>query len=230
MEPQQCWHSLELVAYSLRPVNLLGPCKRTQHCWPTTPNNVGSCWHLLRPFAWALRPISQISYCQPEGPGFNVKPGRRLNFVSPSFATLSMDRRLRRLYGLLTLFRGYFKITSILSTLKTNKLNGHLMGFRQLVQKLGHCWFSRTQVNTCTLAVMSLCSSLCVVLQSWCSSSLQTYSLCKTKCLCTINTVLRSCRKFKRHHITPTGQYPYLIISHRRRCEYRRIVTEMKSR
>ena len=80
-----------------------------------------------------IRPISQISDCQPGGPGFNVKPGRRLNFVSPSFATLSMDRRSRRLYSLLTLFRGYFKITSILSTLKTNKLNGHLMGFRQLV-------------------------------------------------------------------------------------------------
>ena len=45
---------LALVAYSLKPVKLLGPCKRTQHCWPTTPNNVGSCWHLLRPFAWAF--------------------------------------------------------------------------------------------------------------------------------------------------------------------------------
>ena len=54
MEPQQCWHLLALVAYSLKPVKLLGPCKRTQHCWPTTPNNVGSCWHLLRPFAWAF--------------------------------------------------------------------------------------------------------------------------------------------------------------------------------
>ena len=43
------------VAHSLKPVKLLGPCKRTQHCWPTTPNNVGSCWHLLCPFAWAFR-------------------------------------------------------------------------------------------------------------------------------------------------------------------------------
>ena len=56
MEPQQCWHLFTLVVYSLKPVKLLGPCKRTQHCWPTTPNNVGSCWHLLRPFAWAFRP------------------------------------------------------------------------------------------------------------------------------------------------------------------------------
>ena len=55
MEPQQCWHLLALVAYSLKPVKLLGPCKRTQHCWLTTPNNVGSCWHLLGPFAWALK-------------------------------------------------------------------------------------------------------------------------------------------------------------------------------
>ena len=46
---------LAFVAYSLKPVKLLGPCERTQHCWPTTPNNVGSCWHLLRPFAWASR-------------------------------------------------------------------------------------------------------------------------------------------------------------------------------
>ena len=54
MEPQQCWHLLAFLSYSLKPVKLLGPCKRTQHWWPTTPNNVGSCWHLLRPFAWAL--------------------------------------------------------------------------------------------------------------------------------------------------------------------------------
>ena len=46
---------LALVAYSLKPVKLLGPCKRTQHCWPTTPDNVGSRWHLLRRFAWALK-------------------------------------------------------------------------------------------------------------------------------------------------------------------------------
>ena len=46
---------LALVAYSLKPVKLLGPCKRTQHCRQTTPNNVGSCWHLLRPFAWAFK-------------------------------------------------------------------------------------------------------------------------------------------------------------------------------
>ena len=58
MAPQQCWHFLALVAYNLKPVKRLGPCKRTQHCWPTTPNNVGSCWHLLRPFAWASRDVS----------------------------------------------------------------------------------------------------------------------------------------------------------------------------
>ena len=32
MESQQYWHLLALVAYSLKPVKLLGPCKRTQHC------------------------------------------------------------------------------------------------------------------------------------------------------------------------------------------------------
>ena len=34
---------LALVAYSLKPVKLLGPCKRTQHCWPTTRSNVATC-------------------------------------------------------------------------------------------------------------------------------------------------------------------------------------------
>ena len=37
MEPQQCWHLLALVVYSLKPVKLLSPCKRTQQCWPKTP-------------------------------------------------------------------------------------------------------------------------------------------------------------------------------------------------
>ena len=34
---------LALVAYSLKQVKPLGPCKRTQYCWPTTPNNAGIC-------------------------------------------------------------------------------------------------------------------------------------------------------------------------------------------
>ena len=55
MEPQQCRHLMAVVVCSLKPVKLLGPCKRTQHCWPTTATNVGSCWHFLRPFAWALK-------------------------------------------------------------------------------------------------------------------------------------------------------------------------------
>ena len=28
---------LALVGYSLKPVKLLGPCQRTQHCWPKKP-------------------------------------------------------------------------------------------------------------------------------------------------------------------------------------------------
>ena len=46
---------LALVAYSLKPVKLLGPCKRTQHFWPKTPNNTQQCCDLLRPFAWTFR-------------------------------------------------------------------------------------------------------------------------------------------------------------------------------
>ena len=38
-----CWMLLRVVAQSLKPVKLLAPCKRTQHCWLTTPNIVGSC-------------------------------------------------------------------------------------------------------------------------------------------------------------------------------------------
>ena len=38
-----CWHLLALVAYSLKSLKLLGPYKRTQHCWPTTCNNVVIC-------------------------------------------------------------------------------------------------------------------------------------------------------------------------------------------
>ena len=34
---------------SLKPIKLLAPCKRTQHCWLTTPNIVGC--YMLRPFA-----------------------------------------------------------------------------------------------------------------------------------------------------------------------------------
>ena len=54
MGPQYSWHLLALVAYSLKPVELLGPCKRTQHCWPKTSNNMQQCCDLLRPFAWAF--------------------------------------------------------------------------------------------------------------------------------------------------------------------------------
>ena len=40
---------LDVAAQSLKQVKLLAPCKRTQHCWPTTPNIV-ECY-MLRQFA-----------------------------------------------------------------------------------------------------------------------------------------------------------------------------------
>ena len=40
---QHCCMLLDVVAQSLKPVKLLPSCKRTQHCWLTTPNTVGSC-------------------------------------------------------------------------------------------------------------------------------------------------------------------------------------------
>ena len=56
---------LALVADGLKPVKLLGPCKRTQHFWPKTPKNTQQCCDLLRPFAWAFRLI--ISHANSQG-------------------------------------------------------------------------------------------------------------------------------------------------------------------
>ena len=44
--------------------------------------------------------VGMTSDCQPEGPGFNLRPGRGLNFERPSFATPSIDRDVKPLvYG-----------------------------------------------------------------------------------------------------------------------------------
>ena len=41
--------------------------------------------------------VGKICDCQPGGPGFNLRPGRGLNFGRPSFATLSVDRDVKPL-------------------------------------------------------------------------------------------------------------------------------------
>ena len=41
--------------------------------------------------------VGKISDCHPEGPGFNPRPGRGLNFGRPSFATPSVDRDVKPL-------------------------------------------------------------------------------------------------------------------------------------
>ena len=41
--------------------------------------------------------VGKISDCKPEGPRFNSRPGRGLNFGRPSFATLSVDRDVKPL-------------------------------------------------------------------------------------------------------------------------------------
>ena len=41
--------------------------------------------------------VGKISDYQPEGPGFNLRPGRGLNFGRPSFATPSVDRDVKPL-------------------------------------------------------------------------------------------------------------------------------------
>ena len=40
-----CWMLLHVVVQSLKPVKLLAPCKRVQHCW-----------EMLRPFVLSLTP------------------------------------------------------------------------------------------------------------------------------------------------------------------------------
>ena len=41
--------------------------------------------------------VSEISEFQPEGPGFNPRPGRGLNLGRPFFATPSVDRDVKPL-------------------------------------------------------------------------------------------------------------------------------------
>ena len=55
--------------------------------------------------------VGKISDCQPEGPGFNPRPGRGLNFGRPSFATPSVDRDVINRWSSLS--------TSIVRNIKT---------------------------------------------------------------------------------------------------------------
>ena len=43
------------ISIELESSKLLGPCKRTQYCWPKIPNNTQQCCDLLRPFPRALK-------------------------------------------------------------------------------------------------------------------------------------------------------------------------------
>ena len=57
---------------------------------------------------------SHISGCQPEGGGFNIRPGRGLNFIRPSFATPPLDRNNKPLALSLDLYRRLKKTRSLL--------------------------------------------------------------------------------------------------------------------
>ena len=46
---------------------------------------------------WKVGTVGRISDCQPEGPRFNPRPGRGLNFGRPYFATPSVDRDIKSL-------------------------------------------------------------------------------------------------------------------------------------
>ena len=50
--------------------------------------------------------VGKISDCQPEGPGFNPRPGRGLNFRRLSFATPYVDRSVKPLVQSLDVLSG----------------------------------------------------------------------------------------------------------------------------
>ena len=70
-----CFAFCQAIAYLTfsSPPASQAPSKRTQHCWPTTPNTVGCyilcpfvhpvscCWMLLRVVAQSLRPVKLVS-------------------------------------------------------------------------------------------------------------------------------------------------------------------------
>ena len=64
-------------------------------------NNQFQCQTFLaRPCVCEVGTVGKISDCQPEGPGFNLRPGRGLNFGRPSnsFSTpRSVDRDVKPL-------------------------------------------------------------------------------------------------------------------------------------
>ena len=83
-----CWMLLCVVAQSLKPDNLLAPCKQMQHCWPTTPDIVGSCCVRLHvaldhSLAWAnkIRHYKQVCYV--------LKEDFKIHVVSASVLLLS---------------------------------------------------------------------------------------------------------------------------------------------
>ena len=59
--------------------------------------------------------VGKISDCQLEGPGFNPRPGRGLNFGLPSFATPSVGRDVKPLVLSLNYLSGDLKEPTHLS-------------------------------------------------------------------------------------------------------------------
>ena len=53
-------------------IELIAPCKRTQHCWPTTPNIVGC--YMLRPFAHPVACCSMLCCCAKFETGQTFQP------------------------------------------------------------------------------------------------------------------------------------------------------------
>ena len=58
--------------------------------------------------------VGKMSDYQPEGPGFNPRPGRGLNFGRPSFTTPSVDRDVKPLVLSLNVLSGELKRTHTL--------------------------------------------------------------------------------------------------------------------
>ena len=80
------------------------PCKRTQHCWPTTPNivrcymlrpfahPVACCWMLLSVVAQSLKPVKLFSQQLPTLPTISWGHARSLRMVYKDLWVVSFPR------------------------------------------------------------------------------------------------------------------------------------------
>ena len=81
---------LTLVAYSLKPVKLLGPYERTQHYWPTTRNSVVTCCVRLH----GPKSLTGFKLCA-TSVNIVVVPCKRMQHVGPNNVACCWPTMLR---------------------------------------------------------------------------------------------------------------------------------------